>query len=262
MKKVVVITGGSSGIGKAAARMLYEAGYAVYELSRSGQDTGEIRHLTADVTDEASLQRALKEVHDTEGHIDIIVSNAGFGISGATEFTGMDEAKRLMDVNFFGTAAFVKAAMPYLRQTKGRVILVSSVAGQISIPFQSYYSISKAAVNSLCEALRNEVRPFGVSVCSLMPGDVQTGFTAARDRSIEGDDVYDGRIERSVSVMEKDEQNGMPPETVAKAIVKAAGRRRVAPLYTVGGSYKVLVFLTRLMPRSLVSWAVGKIYAK
>lgn len=262
MKKTAVITGGSGGIGLAAADALSEAGYAVYELSRGGKSRAGVVHITADVTDERAIQRALEEVCRKAGRIDVAVSNAGFGISGATEFTGIDEARRLFDVNLFGAAAFAKAALPYLRETRGRLIFVGSVAGQISIPFQSYYSASKAAVLSLCEAIRNEVRPFGVSACCMMPGDVRTGFTAARSRSTTGDDLYAGRIARSVAVMEKDEQNGMPPRTVARAIVRAAKRRRVAPVYTVGAGYKLLVFLTRLLPRSLTNYIVGLIYAR
>lgn len=262
MRRVAVITGGSSGIGRATCQLLGQAGYTVYELSRRGGDQAGVAHIKTDVTDDKEVARALGTIHAAEKRIDLVVSNAGMGISGATEFTDIAEAKALFDVNFFGAAAFVKAAAPYLRQSRGRAIFVGSVAGQIAIPFQSYYSASKAALLSLCEAMRGELRPFGVSLCCLMPGDVRTGFTAARARSTQGDDLYKGRIARSVAVMEKDEQSGMPPEQVAKAVLKAARRRRVAPLYTVGGAYKLLVFLTRLLPRSLANYIVGRIYAR
>lgn len=262
MDKIAVITGGSSGIGLATADRLAGQGYTVYELSRSGGDRPGIRHLSADVTDEAAVQDALHAVIEQAGRIDLAVSNAGFGISGATEYTPIDDAKRLFDVNFFGAAAFARAALPYLRATRGRLIFVGSVAGLVSIPFQSYYSASKAALTSLCDAIRNEVRPFGVTACCVMPGDVHTGFTDARDRLADGDDIYGGRIERSVAVMEKDEKNGMPPDAVARVICRAAAKKRVAPLYTAGTSYKLLVFLMRLLPRSLCNYIVGLLYAR
>jgi Short-chain dehydrogenases of various substrate specificities len=262
LKKVAVITGGSGGIGKAVARRFLQGGYIVYELSRKGKDADGIIHLTADVTDPAAVEASFAKVYKAQGRIDIVVSNAGFGISGATEFTPIEEAKRLFDVNFFGMAASAKTAIPYLRETKGRIISTSSAAGAIPIPFQSYYSASKAAINALCEAIRCEVRPFGVTACCVLPGDVKTGFTEARDKDHAGDDVYQGRIERSVSTMEKDEQNGMTPEYVANNIFRIAQKKSVRPFYTIGFGYILLSFFARALPRSLVNRLVGMIYAK
>jgi len=262
VKKVAVITGGSGGIGQAAARKFANGGYTVYELSRSGKDDGAIKHLTVDVTDTAALEKAFSDIHKAEGRIDVVINNAGFGISGATEFCDIADAKKLFDVNFFGTAAALRASMKYLRESRGRIINISSVAGVVPIPFQSYYSAAKAAMNALSEAVRCEVRPFGVSLCCMLPGDAKTGFTAVREKEIRGDDLYNGRIERSVSGMEKDEINGMTPEYVAKRIFRVARKRYVRPYYTVGNWYKILFFLTRIIPRWLVNVAVELIYAR
>ena len=262
MKKVAVVTGGSGGIGKAVAQRLLESGYTVYEISRSGQSENGIAHRTADVTDEATVEAVFSDIHKEQGRIDLVVNNAGFGISGATEFTSIKDAERLFSVNFFGTAASIKASVRYLRETRGRIINISSVAGAIPIPFQSYYSASKAAVNALCEAVRCEVRPFGVTACCVLPGDVKTGFTEVREKDHVGDDVYQGRIERSVSMMEKDEQNGMSPAYVANRVLKIAQKKRVRLYYTVGFAYVLLSFAARVFPRRLVNRLVGMIYAK
>ncbi len=260
MKKTAVITGGSSGIGKAAAQAFAKGGYQVYELSRRGKHSGDIRHITADVTKEEEVILAFKQVYEEQGQIDLVIISAGFGISGATEFTSLNAAKALFDVNFFGMAAAINAAMPYLRKSRGRVISVSSVAGVLPVPFQSYYSASKAAMNALSECMRNEGRMFGISFCCMLPGDVQTAFTAARQKEVVGDDLYQGKITRSVAAMEKDEQGGMTAAYVGEALYRVAERKRVRPFYTVGKKYIFLSFIARLLPRRLVNWIMGRMY--
>lgn len=263
MSKIIIITGGSSGIGLCTAKALAKQGHTVYEFSRRESNHGDIYHLTADVTDEAAVQKAVEEVAAAHGRIDVLINNAGFGISGAVEFTKAEDAKRLFDVDFFGTVNATKAVLPYMRkQGAGRIVNISSVAAPVAIPFQTYYSAAKAAINSYTLALSNEVRPFGIEVCAVMPGDIQTGFTSARDKSNDGDEIYGGRISRSVSVMEKDEQNGMSPEKAAGFIARVATKKSVKPLYTLGFSYKCVVLLTKVLPVSVVNRVVSMIYAK
>lgn len=262
-KKVALVTGGSSGIGLAAVNALHDAGVTVYETSRRDIALPNATHLPGDVTDEAAMAKVVDTVLQKEGQIDILVCCAGFGISGAVEFTESEAAKRQLNVNFFGVVNAVRAVLPHMRERKsGRIVVVSSVAGAISIPFQTYYSVSKAAINSYVAALRNELRPYGVTVTAVMPGDIATGFTDAREKSPEGDDVYNGRISRSVSRMERDERGGMAPETAGRYVRKMALRRSVPPFSSIGVSYKALVMLTRLLPARLVSWVVYLLYAK
>ncbi|MBQ4061370.1 MAG: SDR family NAD(P)-dependent oxidoreductase [Christensenellaceae bacterium] len=261
MKGNVVVTGGSGGIGLALAELFLKNGYRVFTLSRTaGKGTSE--HILTDVTDEQSVKDAFKRIEDLCGHIDILVNNAGCGISGAIEYTPVCEAKRQFDVNFFGMFTCVKYAVPLLRKNGGRIVNVSSAAAIFSIPFQSFYSASKSAVNSLTLALRNELKQFGISVCAVMPGDVKTGFTDARVKHHDGNDVYSGMIDASVSVMEKDEKSGMTPEYVAKRIYGKAVKKHVRPLYTVGIVYKLYSLAERILPVSLVNWIVGKLYIK
>jgi len=136
------------------------------------------------------------------------------------------------------------------------------VAGALAIPFQAWYSISKAAVNALTMALANEVRPYGISVCCVMPGDIKTGFTAARQKSIVGDDIYNGRIARSVSRMEKDEQSGMAPAVAGRFIGKLALKRSVAPYNTIGIMYKGCILLSKILPGRLIRFILYQMYAR
>ncbi len=262
-KKVALVTGGSSGIGLAAVNALAEAGVTVYETSRRDIALENAVHLPGDVTDETAMARVVETVLDREGRLDILVCCAGFGISGAVEFTDLTAAKRQLEVNFFGVVNAVKASLPHMRSRKaGRIVVVSSVAGAIPIPFQTYYSVSKAALNAYVSALRNEVRPYGVTVTAVQPGDIATGFTDAREKSPAGDDVYEGRISRSVAGMERDERAGMRPETAGSYIRKMSLRRTVPPASTIGAGYKALVALSRLLPGRLVNWVVYLLYAK
>lgn len=259
--KVAVITGGSSGIGKTTAQFFCDKGWKVYELSRKGKDFGSVSHITADVTDENSLKSAFDTVYENEGRLDLVVCNAGFGISGAVELTKIEDAKKQFDVNFFGTVRTIQQALPYLRKSGGgKIINLSSVAAPLSIPFQAFYSSSKAAINALTLALANELRPFGISVCAVMPGDVSTGFTDAREKSEDDGSLYGDTIKKSVAVMEKDERGGMSPTVVAKTIYKASKKKHPKPLYTAGGKYKFFVFLSKILPASLANRIVGMLY--
>jgi len=260
---VAVVTGGSSGVGKAAAAALAARGCTVYELSRSGADASGVRHVTADVTDPAQVGAAVSSVLAREGRIDVLICCAGFGISGALEYTDPADARRLLDVNLFGVTHAVQAVLPHMRERgAGRIVVISSVGAIAALPFQGWYSVSKAAVGTYAQALRNEVRPYGVTVCAVLPGDIRTGFTDAREKSHAGDDVYGGRIGRSVSKMEHDERTGMAPETAGRAVARIALRRRVKPQYSIGFVYKLLCVLIKLLPASLASRVLYSMYAK
>lgn len=259
--RVAIVTGGSSGIGRCTATALARSGCVVYELSRRDIPLKGVKHLNTDVTDETSVIAAINQIAQEQGKIDIVVNCAGFGISGAVEFTELLDAKRQFDVNFFGMVNVNKAVLPYMRRNGGgRIVNISSVAAVAHIPFQTYYSASKAAIESYTCCLANEVKPFGISVTCVQPGDIATGFTDARRKSAAGDDIYNGRISRSVAGMEKDEQNGMRPETAGKYIAKIAIRKNVKPIYTLGVGYKCLSVLCKILPCRLRNWIVGMLY--
>ena len=261
MEKIVILTGGTSGIGLETAKALAAKGCRVYELSRREAYFDFMRHIRCDVADEAQVFAAVQRILDETGRIDILINNAGFGISGAFEFTESADAHRLMDVNLFGMNNLIRAVLPHMRkQGSGRIVNLSSVAGSLAIPFQSWYSISKAAVRAMTMALANEVHKYGVGVTCVQPGDIRTGFTAAREKSIAGDVEYEGRISKSVATMEHDEQNGMEPSVAGAYIAKIALKKSVKPEYTIGLMYKTFVVLARLLPVGFVRFVLEKMY--
>lgn len=261
--RIAVVTGGSSGIGRATAQALAAKGCTVYELSRRDNPPEGVSHLTADITDEQQVKKAIDEVISREGKIDILVNNAGYGISGAAEMTDSADSHAQLELNLHGMDNVTRAILPYMRERKsGRIVSVSSIAGILPIPFQLWYSVSKAAINAYVLALQNEVRPYGISVCAVMPGDIATGFTDARKKSDSGNDIYSGRIERSVATMEKDERGGMSPDKAGAYIAKLAMKKRTRPMKAIGISYKAISILTKLLPRRLSNYLVGLIYSK
>lgn len=262
MSKVILITGASSGIGKKTATFLASKGYKVYTMSRRlVSDSDHIINLQGDVTNIDDIKK-VKEIIENNGDvIDILINNAGFGISGSAEFTSLEDIKKQFEVNTFAVFSMCQIFLPMLRKTKGRIINISSVAGAIPIPFQSFYSASKAAINSYTMSLANEVKAFNVSVTAFMLGDTKTSFTDVRNKNNEGDDIYKGKINASVSKMEKDERNGMEPIYIAKQIYKIIKKKKVKPIYTSRFDYKLLVVLSRILPIRFVNWIIGKLYA-
>ena len=281
----LLITGASSGIGKAAAALFAERGYQVFDLSRRGT-------IPCDVSDEASVQRAVAEVMRRTDHIDVLILNAGFGISGPAECTPVEDVRRQMDVNFTGAVAVVQQVLPYMRRRrKGRIIFTSSVAAILPIPYQSFYSASKAAINAFALALQNEVRDYGIRVSVLMPGDVRTGFTAARKKvqlpagnagishavmevrspggtttqmffsSQSESEIAYPHAEQAVATMERDEQRGLTPQAMARSLYHIATARHPRPQYIGGAEYYLFAFLHQLLPQRLVNYIVGRLYS-
>lgn len=260
--KVVAITGASRGIGRETAKFFVAKGWQVYNLSRRPAQEVGVRDLNCDVTHETEVLAAFAQIQEECRQLDLLVNNAGYGIAGAVEFTSLAEARKQYEVNFFGTLSCIKAALPLLKESKGRIINISSAAAVFAIPFQAFYSATKASLNTLTNCLATELKPFGVSVCALQLGDVRTEFTDARQKSLVGDDIYGGAIGRSVAAMEQDERLGMLPQEIARAIYRVGLKPRVKPIYTVGAKYQLLVLLNKILPNGLVNGIIARIYAK
>ncbi len=257
--KVVVVTGATAGIGRAAAAMFKARGAKVVCLARRRSE--EFDSIQTDVTDRDAVNAAVSEIVKKYGRIDVLVNNAGMGISGAAEDTDQAAVRKIFELNFFGALNMVQAVVPVMRsQGGGSIVNVSSVAAELAIPFQSFYSATKAALSSLSAALRNELRPFGIKVTAVLPGDVKTDFTASREKNAADDPAYGDRIAKSVAVMERDERNGMSPDVIAKLIVRGALEKN-PPVSRVGGAkYVLLVRLAHMLPKRLVSYILGKLY--
>ena len=259
MSKVVIITGASSGIGLATAHRLAKKGYKVYGLALNEFSDGLFECYQADVNDLAAVNQIFKTVKQREGRIDAVINNAGFGIAGAVEYSKPERIQSIFDTNLTALVKISSIAITYLKETKGNLINISSVAGVLPIPFQACYSATKAAVLNFSLALDGEVRRFGVKVTAVLPGDTKTGFTTARVIE-DGEDDYGGHIGKSIRRMEKDEQNGKSPDTVARVIEKTLKKRRPPLKVTVGAQYKLFVFLSKVLPTRLINFILRKMY--
>ncbi len=263
MNKIVVISGASSGIGLETARYLVAKGYTVYGLARhKPQAVLPFSFIPTDISDPTSIQATVNSLLEKETHIDALINCAGMGISGAIQHTSLQDVQKMFDVNLFGAFSLTKALIPALRETKGMVINISSVAGVLTVPFQTFYSMSKSALNTFSEGLRMEVKPLGIRVVSVLPGDTKTGFTAAREKTLSNDPAYQKRLEKSLARMEKDEQNGKSPLTVAKAVARLLKRKHPPVKMTVGFEYKLFIFLKKILPSRFVNWILFLMYAR
>jgi NAD(P)-dependent dehydrogenase (short-subunit alcohol dehydrogenase family) len=262
----VLVTGASSGIGACCAEFLYERGYRVYGASRSASAPPGVIPVALDVTDDASVSRAIDVILAAEGRLDVLVNNAGFGIAGAVEDTSVEEALAQFEVNFFGALRVCRAVLPVLRrQRAGYIVNIGSIGGLIAIPYQGLYSASKFALEGLSESLRLEVRPFGIHVVLIEPGDHLTSFTRNR-RATEASgpaSVYHGPFERAIARMASDEQGGPAPDGVARVVCKVINHRRPRLRYTVGpGAQRVAVWLKRMMPYAVIEQMMRSYYAR
>ena len=187
---VIVITGASSGIGFETAKVLSLKGHKVYGLSRRVLSCEYFTSLPCDISNYARTNECFKEIYEKEGRIDVLINNAGMGISGAVEYTKEEDIKKIFDINVLALVNACKLVIPYMRaQGGGKIINVSSVASFVPIPFQAFYSVTKSAVQQFSYALRLEVKPFKIGVSVVCPGDTKTGFTSARVKDrVEQDD--------------------------------------------------------------------------
>ncbi len=261
---VVLVTGASSGIGRACALHLARQGFHVFAASRrpAAELAGQLRALlppssqldsvTMDVDADASVRSAMTQVETAAGRLDAVVNCAGFGIGGAIEDTADEEAHAILQTNLLGTLRVCRAALPILRrQGKGTLVLVSSIGGRMGLPFQGLYSASKFAVEGLAESLSMEVRGLGVRVVLIEPGDFQTGFTdrRARVRASNEESAYHEAFERALAVIEADERGGSTPEPIARLVERILLSSRPRLRYTIGPlPERLAVHLKSILP--------------
>lgn len=275
ISRAVLVTGCSSGIGRATAERLARSGWTVYASARRLEAIAPLeeagcRLLRLDVTDDDSMQAAVEEVERAEGAVGVLVNNAGYSQSGAVESVPLDEARRQFETNVFGLARLTQLALPGMRQQGwGRVVNVSSMGGRLTFPGGGWYHASKHAVEALSDALRFEVQGFGIDVVVIQPGLIRTGFAEVAVGSIEQDDgpyarfnaavgaatagVYENRLAQSF---------GGGPERVAKAIERAVTAKRPRTRYRVTASAGLFLTLRRLLPDRAWDALVGRTYPK
>ncbi len=261
-RRVVLVTGASSGIGAAAARLLVERGHTVVGVSRRGEAPAGVLAARMDVDDDASVRAAVAAVAAEHGRLDVVVNAAGFGLSGPVETTSLADARGQLETNFWGAVRVTREALPALRASgNGLIANVSSLAGVFAIPFQAYYTASKFALEGWSEALAYEVAPFGVHVTLVEPGNINSGFTDGRRAADSADrEPYADAYGRAIEIMVGDERDAVGPEVVARTILRvvAAGR---PPRRVTSGSRgeRSTVLLRRFLPTRAFEWIGRKV---
>ncbi len=266
--KVILVTGATSGFGKATALHLAGIGHKVYGFGRSVAETrqeagGNLVMMSMDVNDDKSVNDAIDAVIRAEGRIDVLLNTAGLGFGGSVEDASIDEAKAVFETNLFGTMRVSKAVLPSMREAKsGLIIFVSSIGGVIGLPFQGLYSSTKFALEGLAEAMSMEVRGFGIDVVIVEPGDFATGFTANRVKAagaLSEDSAYKAAFTRAMKNIEKDETSGYKSDVFASAVSRIISSRRRRLRYLIGSPLqKSSITIKRILPSRLferiMSW--------
>jgi NADP-dependent 3-hydroxy acid dehydrogenase YdfG len=275
-KRVVLITGASSGIGQACASQLFEEGYTVYGTYRSAKpnstqystnqqaEAGCLKMLHMNVNDEISVRQGIQSILDVENRIDAVINCAGYALAGALEDTTVKEAKALFETNLWGIHRICREVLPTMReQRSGLIIMISSIAGQVSLPFQSFYCASKFALEAMAEALRMEVRVHGIHVVLIEPGDLSTQFTTKRHfaQNSKVDSAYSDEFEKAIEIIEYEEMHGHGPENVARIVSKILKKSYPRLRYCEGSLLqKSSIWLKKILPGKLFEWIIMKFY--
>jgi NAD(P)-dependent dehydrogenase (short-subunit alcohol dehydrogenase family) len=254
--RIALVTGASSGFGRAIADTLHQRGFRVYGTSRraAGMSTSSWPLLEMDVDRKESVDAGIAQLIAAERRIDVLVNNAGFGIAGAIEDTSDEEARGQLETNFFGTHRVCRAVLPHMRrQGGGRIVNVSSLAGLVAVPFQAFYCASKHAIEAYTEALRMELRPFGIHVSMVEPGDFATSFTSNRrmTAATQPGSAHHASCTRAVRRMQQDESSNTDLSPVTATVMKAIESKRPRLRYPVATAVqRVLVALKPFVPQS------------
>ncbi|NIK92147.1 SDR family oxidoreductase [Mangrovimonas sp. CR14] len=256
MSKVVLITGGSSGIGKSIGEFLMDKGFTVYGTSRNPEKypNSKLPLVALDVASVDSIASAVQEVIDSSGQLDILINNAGAGITGPIEEIPEQEIKRNFETNFFGPINVIKAVLPQMRQQEsGLIINITSIAGYMGLPYRGVYSASKAALELITEAFRMELKPFNIEMTNVAPGDFATNIAAGRYHApVLEDSPYKMAYGNTLKLMDDHVDSGSDPKQMAVAIYKIINTDKPKVHYKVGEfMQKFSIFLKRILPDKL-----------
>lgn len=266
MSKVILITGASSGIGKACAELLVEKGHIVYGTSRKPQ-TSQIKNLhflECEVTNRTSVETCVNQILAEQNRLDVVMNNAGVGIVGALELTTQEEFDFQMRTNFEGMFNVCSVITSIFRkQRSGTIINVSSVGGVMGLPFQGLYSASKFAIEGYSEALRLELNRFKINVVLIQPGDFNTGFTGSRmmsEATTQNED-YKDQFATTLKIIEDNENSGSSPAKIARLVSRIVDKKKTGFRYPVGNIIERLsIFVKRLVPGRFYQWILRQYY--
>lgn len=256
MKKIVLVTGASAGMGKETALLLAKKGYTVYgsarrmdkleELKKSG-----VRVLEMDVTKEESVVKGIEQIINAEKKIDILINNAGFGSYGAIEDVPLNDARYQLEVNVFGAARLIQLVLPYMRKNKyGKIVNISSIGGKMATPFGGWYHASKFALEGLSDSLRNEVKPFGIDVIVIEPGGIKSEWGGIAFDSlvkVSGDKAYKETVNKLSKAFRSTEEKNPGPELIAGLIKTAIEAKNPKTRYVAGYMAKPAIFMRNIL---------------
>jgi len=253
MSKVVLITGASSGIGKSIAMYLHQKGCIVYGTSRNPKMVQDVpfQLIALDVLDLITIEQAISRIIEKEGKLDVLVNNAGIGVTGAIEDTPTNEMRKAFDTNFFGTIDVLKAVLPQMRQQKsGLIINITSIAGYMGLPFRGIYSATKGALELITESIRMEVKGFGIDIVTVAPGDFATNIAAGRYHTpVFKNSPYKKVYEENLSLMDAHVNEGLNPLIMAKKVYYIINAKHPKMHYRVGRFMEIFsVVLKRVLP--------------
>jgi short-subunit dehydrogenase len=254
MKKVVLITGISSGFGKQTAELLAVKGHTVYgTVRRETEVSSQVNVLKLDLTNIDSIRQAVQTVLQKEGRIDILINNAGMHTGGSIETSPIENIRLQMDTNFLGMVHLTREILPIMRkQGSGTIINFSSIGGLMGLPFQAFYSAGKFAIEGFSEALRMEVKQFNIKIVLINPGDFHTNNSANRRNYLAPTDInepYHEQFTKTLAVIEKDESNGWEPVVLARKIVKIVDCKNPRQRYIIASfEQKLAVVLKYILP--------------
>lgn len=253
MSKVVLITGASSGIGKSIATFLSKKGFKVYGTSRNPKNTEDFSFelIALNVLKVETIQTAIDFVLKEEGRLDVLVNNAGMGITGSIEDTPTDEMRAVFNTNLFGAIDVMKAVLPQMRKQKSGIIInVTSIAGYMGLPFRGLYSATKGALELVTEATSMEVKHFGINVVNVAPGDFSTNIAAGRYHTpVFEKSAYKESYQANLDLMDGHVDRGMNPLKMAKAVHKIINTKNPKIHYKIGGFMeKFSIVLKRILP--------------
>jgi len=252
MKKVIIVTGASSGIGKEMASYLSKLGHMVYGTSRSIKNqTNSFQSLEMDVCNEQSVQAAINKVIQEQGRIDVVINNAGIGMAGVPESLSVNDAEKVFNTNVLGVIRVCEAVIPIMRKNKGgRIINISSIAAEMGLPYRGIYSASKAAVQRYTEALRMEVKKYGIEACTVQPGGIATDINNNRlIAPIPESSPYKESFDRTYEIINNSVSKGMAAETFGPYMEALLNTSKLKRNYRIGnGSEKLSVIIKKMFP--------------
>jgi NAD(P)-dependent dehydrogenase (short-subunit alcohol dehydrogenase family) len=262
---VVLITGASSGVGQATARLLAQRGFTVFGTTRNPSTADSIAGvamLSLDVRADESVGACVEAVMNRSGRLDVVINNAGYELAGALEEVSSDEARAQFETNFFGVVRMVNGVLPRMRQQKsGRIINVSSLSGLTAIPFLGFYSASKYALEGYSEALRHELKPFNIHVSLTEAGFLRTPMTKHRQVGARWMTEYEPWRQRALDAIRASEDKAPRPEIVAHTLLEIVSSRTPRLRYLIGPQAKSVARLRRFLPAGMFEQGVRRSFS-